>query len=445
MLVVDPEPVSESSNAQDSLHDDNYLWPHGLTPPLRHVRERRWRKKRSGDAVRAQVDQLLIKDKEARYSEFDFIDPVVSERPGQSSRPSHDGYADDVPWSPQESHGALAGEPGEEPLDEEGDGVDDEGDELALDDRTDLGSAEGDMDMDLEAALNHANQNDRATDDEDDADEEDEDDEVEEEEEEEEEEEDEHLTDLRAQHRLLDSEVSALQAMVEKKTTEMTHVSAMIRMRIQRDVHKYQADLAVKRKARDENGRRIQEVLEAKAAEKREQQSRGSGPDDGAGGGAGRGEQEGEAGDEYDGLFGEDDEEDEDERSGSEDHDGQDGDQGEQDSDQDEWDQIFANDETPTAAKGQGDDSQHEQSLPPPSLEMELDPALMGGGGSGGDAETEPEDESAEGDSEEEDDEDDQSVAAAPSVPITLAAPPAPANTGGWGYVESDEDDDDDD
>jgi hypothetical protein len=81
-------------------------------------------------------------------------------------------------------------------------------------------------------------------------------------------------------------------------------------MRIQRDVTKYQADLAGKIKARDENQTRIDTKVEAK--EKAREVER-----EGEGEGDGRKEE-----DDYDGLFG-DEEEDEDE-------DGQEGEEGEE-------------------------------------------------------------------------------------------------------------------
>lgn len=71
MLVVDPDPIdSEDQVTQDQLDPRDFVWPHGLTPPLRHVRERRWRVRRKGDLIKAEVDRLLAKDKEAKHSSF---------------------------------------------------------------------------------------------------------------------------------------------------------------------------------------------------------------------------------------------------------------------------------------------------------------------------------------------------------------------------------------
>jgi transcription initiation factor TFIID subunit 7 len=71
MLVVDPDPIeSEDQVTQEALNPADYVWPHGLTPPLRHVRERRWRPHRMGDPIKAEVDRLLAKDKECKSYSF---------------------------------------------------------------------------------------------------------------------------------------------------------------------------------------------------------------------------------------------------------------------------------------------------------------------------------------------------------------------------------------
>lgn len=46
MLVVEDKIESEAvvSN-QKSINIDEYIWPHGITPPLHHVRKRRFRKR----------------------------------------------------------------------------------------------------------------------------------------------------------------------------------------------------------------------------------------------------------------------------------------------------------------------------------------------------------------------------------------------------------------
>jgi transcription initiation factor TFIID subunit 7 len=46
MLVVDkPIPNEEAVSNQRSFNIDDFIWPHGITPPLHHVRKRRFRKR----------------------------------------------------------------------------------------------------------------------------------------------------------------------------------------------------------------------------------------------------------------------------------------------------------------------------------------------------------------------------------------------------------------
>jgi transcription initiation factor TFIID subunit 7 len=50
MLVVS-DPISNEAQLANpdgnmgKLNIDDYIWPHGITPPLRHVRKRRFRKR----------------------------------------------------------------------------------------------------------------------------------------------------------------------------------------------------------------------------------------------------------------------------------------------------------------------------------------------------------------------------------------------------------------
>lgn len=58
MLLVDPtsgsEPFIPQTNSR--LETDPYSFPHGLTPPLKHVRQRRFRKKLSKRVWRQYID-----------------------------------------------------------------------------------------------------------------------------------------------------------------------------------------------------------------------------------------------------------------------------------------------------------------------------------------------------------------------------------------------------
>ena len=46
MLVVENKIDSEDTlSSQKSFNIDEFIWPHGVTPPLHHVRKRRFRKR----------------------------------------------------------------------------------------------------------------------------------------------------------------------------------------------------------------------------------------------------------------------------------------------------------------------------------------------------------------------------------------------------------------
>lgn len=68
MLVVDEPVDSESAINGSALNIDDYVWPHGITPPLHHVRKRRFRKRlsrRAIEVVEESVEELVQKDEEA--------------------------------------------------------------------------------------------------------------------------------------------------------------------------------------------------------------------------------------------------------------------------------------------------------------------------------------------------------------------------------------------
>lgn len=72
MLVVGA-PADEAGITASALNVDDYIWPHGITPPLRHARKRRFRKRlsrRTIEVVEEQVEELLSKDEEAQETSF---------------------------------------------------------------------------------------------------------------------------------------------------------------------------------------------------------------------------------------------------------------------------------------------------------------------------------------------------------------------------------------
>jgi transcription initiation factor TFIID subunit 7 len=66
MLLVEQRISGEEvvSN-QKSFNIDDFIWPHGITPPLHHTRKRRFRRrvnKRTIESVEQEVERLLEQD-----------------------------------------------------------------------------------------------------------------------------------------------------------------------------------------------------------------------------------------------------------------------------------------------------------------------------------------------------------------------------------------------
>lgn len=78
MLVVEEPIEDESVITSTALNIDDYVWPHGMTPPLRHVRKRRFRKRisrRAIEVVEENVEELLKKDDDADETQTGKPDP----------------------------------------------------------------------------------------------------------------------------------------------------------------------------------------------------------------------------------------------------------------------------------------------------------------------------------------------------------------------------------
>lgn len=73
MLIVSDPIKDESRITESALNADDYIWPHGITPPMKHVRKRRFRKRLSRqtiEVVEEQVEELIRKDEEADSMTF---------------------------------------------------------------------------------------------------------------------------------------------------------------------------------------------------------------------------------------------------------------------------------------------------------------------------------------------------------------------------------------
>ncbi|KAM0792429.1 hypothetical protein ACM66B_005106 [Microbotryomycetes sp. NB124-2] len=87
MLLVEDPVKDEAEVVKDkTFNAEDFIFPHGLTAPLRHVRKRRFRKrhdKKTIELVEAAVEKLLEKDSKATQVEFEMLDHDV---------PSEDEY-----------------------------------------------------------------------------------------------------------------------------------------------------------------------------------------------------------------------------------------------------------------------------------------------------------------------------------------------------------------
>jgi transcription initiation factor TFIID subunit 7 len=247
MLLVEQKIFSEEvvSN-QKSFNIDDFIWPHGITPPLHQVRKRRFRRRvnrRTIESVEQEVERLLEQDALAddvkygmslRYqsptplAERGFVEVLDNVNPDLSDSEFielDDGLEAQTPGAHSEP--GDAGTPGGG-----ADGDDSDDDE---------GEADGDIDEELAAELDRELEGD----DEDDEDE----DESEDEDEEDEDEDDE----TQQARQLLNEEIADLEFAVRKKEAEVASTgNPLIRKRFEDALKKLRADLEVKMGQKDD-------------------------------------------------------------------------------------------------------------------------------------------------------------------------------------------------
>ncbi|OJT06150.1 Transcription initiation factor TFIID subunit 7 [Trametes pubescens] len=244
MLVVEDKIAGEESlSNQKSFNIDEFIWPHGITPPLKHVRQRRFRKRvnrRTIETVEQEVERLLEEDalaSEVKYDVLENVNPDLSD----SELIEHENVLDPTTPGFAGSDGEGAPTPGGTLPEGDDDGGDDSRGGMARDEEDE---AEGDIDEELAAELDLA----LGDDEEDEEDEEDED-----EESDEDDDEDEDDDDAVQARRLLNEEIHDLEAAVAKKRTEIaSSANPLIKRRFDDALKKLQADLDMKMAQRDE-------------------------------------------------------------------------------------------------------------------------------------------------------------------------------------------------
>ena len=159
MLLIE-RPIANESEATAATHsakssNDEYIYPHGITPPMQWARKRRFRKRvhnRSIDTVEKEVEGLLNDDKRAERVTYEFIDPAqadqieqdVSQQKFSAADMEHHASDDEG----KQEGGASAHDDGDDDGDDDDDDDDDEG---AMDD--DDENVDQDLAAELDAAL----------------------------------------------------------------------------------------------------------------------------------------------------------------------------------------------------------------------------------------------------------------------------------------------------
>lgn len=311
MLVVEGKIADESqaSSGSKGFNIDDFVYPHGITPPMQWARKRRFRKRaarRAIETVEKEVERLLKADKKADEVEYEMID--AAEEGG-----SEDDEDDQQGGPSRRGATSPGGSQAETPMPDGSDaGSQDEGEEDGDEDeeeqahrrRTDMDGGEGgydddvddDVDEDLAAELDAAleeeedDDDDESTrgagseaqsrtsdqedlwddDDDDDADDGDEEDEDEEDENDEEKEQ-------RVREAQLEAECRELETLVRRKHADVDgtmnliiknrHQQALRKLTTERDLKRNQlADLKQTRKERKEANQAAAEAAEQAAA-----------------------------------------------------------------------------------------------------------------------------------------------------------------------------------
>ncbi|KAJ7343285.1 TAFII55 protein conserved region-domain-containing protein [Mycena albidolilacea] len=227
MLVVENRIDHDEPLGHKNFNIEEFIWPHGITPPLHHVRKRRFRKRvnrRTIESVEQAVERLLDEDaiaSEVKYEILENVNPDLSdseflerEEPVDAPTPAISDGGD-----------AMAG----------GDAHEDDEDSDESDE------PDGEIDEELAAELDLA-----LGDEEGDGDDEEDD-------ESEEDDEDDDDDEAAQSRKLLNEEIRDLEAAVAKKENEIANsANLLIKKRFEDALKKLTADLEMKREQRDE-------------------------------------------------------------------------------------------------------------------------------------------------------------------------------------------------
>ncbi|KAJ3273094.1 hypothetical protein HK104_004336 [Borealophlyctis nickersoniae] len=227
MLVVEdgplpPQPPPPAPGAEGTeskpppppppLNHDEFIWPDGLTAPMRNVRKRRFRKrisKRTIEDVEREVQRLLEADRKAEEVRFDYHDARDEEDLDGADAMDMDeeGEEDEDDLAAQIEEAMLA----EDDADGEGEEEDNEEEEEEEEDEEEESGEEGEGDSDGDG-------------------------------------EDDEKAELRERRERIEEEIVELEGKVQEKTALLlTHVNPVMKKRFQDIVDKLTSELNIKR------------------------------------------------------------------------------------------------------------------------------------------------------------------------------------------------------
>ena len=309
MLLVEDriqdESQASSSASGRGFNIDDFIYPHGITPPMKWARKRRFRKRaarRAIETVEKEVERLLKEDKKAEkieYEVFDTSQGIPSDLEDEGGEDGHGGSP-----AATDADGPSRGDRSRQfGSDDEGTQMD-EGEEM---DASQMGSDEDDggsrgdfdddeVDEDLAAELDAALEEEsdegestragsearsRASDQEDLWDDDDDDDGEDDEDDDDDEDESEEEKERRVREAQLEAECREIEALVRRKQADVDstmnliiknrHQQALRKLTVERDIKRGQlADIKQARKERKEANAAAAEEEETKRREKDE-------------------------------------------------------------------------------------------------------------------------------------------------------------------------------
>ncbi|KAL9937133.1 hypothetical protein V8E36_004368 [Tilletia maclaganii] len=275
------DPGSASSGHAGSSLDkafdiDDFIYPHGITPPMHWARKRRFRKranKRNIETVEKEVERLIEEDELAEKVEFELIDENIADHSDSEMGDNATSIAAATPRPMSDDGESQVGDQGDESLLDRGDRTanadeDEEPEEDEVDE--DLAAAldaaleeaeeeESDSDGENADAERDGERDGPAAEDEDDADEEEEDDD-----------EDEEQAEQRIRVNQLEAECREIDTLVKRKQADVDRAAnPMIKQRLERSLKALQVELDSKRAQllalRQEREHRKEEAAQAEA------------------------------------------------------------------------------------------------------------------------------------------------------------------------------------